>query len=135
MKILVFNQDWFAKEWREMGHEVVTYGCRHDLEVQQSTFVIQVQHVLESLPADFSPDVLVFHDNSMPVTVLGLEQVEIPTVFLSVDVHHHHEVHKYLSFIFDIHEVQALIICSVQVIPSEKKSRLPPSNFKTTSEK
>jgi hypothetical protein len=50
----------------------------------------------------FSPDRIVVHDNSSPICVVGLEDTQIPTVFYSVDAHHHCHYHKYLAGSFDL---------------------------------
>ena len=33
MNILLFNQDWFAEEFRSLGHHVVTAGTRAHMQV------------------------------------------------------------------------------------------------------
>src|SRR5690606_12209245 len=41
------------------------------------------------------------HDNSAPIIVDGLEEVEVPTLFYSIDTHHHYDFHRYLAHVFD----------------------------------
>lgn len=60
-----------------------------------------INSLLHSLPNGFSPDRIVWHDNSAPVTVLGMEECEIPSVMYSVDTHHHHVLHSYVASSFD----------------------------------
>lgn len=98
MKILLINQDWFAAEWRAQGHEVVVASASPEHDIQFSAPLV----TLESLCARFKPDRIIVHDNSAPVMVVGLEDTSIPTVFYSVDAHHHTHYHKYLAGTFDL---------------------------------
>lgn len=101
MKILVLNQKWFVDEWRSLGHDVLTYGMRRDLDVYSDTPFIHIDSIVRTLPNNFVPDVIVYLDNSMPMFVRGIEQSEIPSLFYSVDAHHHIDQHKYWSLMFD----------------------------------
>jgi hypothetical protein len=101
VKILIFNQDWFAAELRELGHEVVTCGFEHHLDHKIPCGLNQISTVLSEL-AGFAPDVILWHDNSMPSLLMaGLEECPIPTVLYSVDTHHHAGLHSYIAGIFD----------------------------------
>src|SRR5262249_2486747 len=53
------------------------------------------------LDRSFSPDFVVWYDNSAPVWMLGLDETDIPTIFYSVDVHHHLHLHRELFRVFD----------------------------------
>lgn len=97
----MFNQDWFAAEWRAAGHDVRTIGFAEHLDVRAKTPLLHIDTIIKNHIPDFVPDRIVFHDNSAPITVLGLDETQIPTVFYSVDTHHHVEYHKYLAHLFD----------------------------------
>ncbi len=101
MKILLLNQDWFATELRSFGHSVLTCGITPQLEHRLSSPIIPFNDLLASLPGGFKPDVVVWHDDSAPVTYPGIEDAEIPTVFYSVDTHHHWDLHARLAYCFD----------------------------------
>lgn len=101
MNILVLNQDWFVTEWRELGHNVLTCGQRNDLEYRYTEPCIHVDTLVKQLPNGFTPDVIVYLDNSMPLMMQGLDETAIPTLFYSVDAHHHAAVHRYWANIFD----------------------------------
>lgn len=101
MKILVCNQLWFVDEWRAAGHEVVSCGLRNDMDVRFSNPLLHIDSVLDLIPGRFQPDVIVYFDNSMPICISGLDETEIPTLFYSVDAHHHVDVHKHLGLVFD----------------------------------
>jgi hypothetical protein len=101
MKILLLNQSWLAEELRALGHEVVTCGHIPTLQVHIPKRVIPIQEVLTSL-GGFSPDVLVFLDDSMPALLMsGLDTCDIPSVFFSVDTHQHLEAHRSIAPLFD----------------------------------
>lgn len=100
MNILLVNQNWFAEELRELGHRVLTYGRTDLMEIQQEKFLTTWSEVKAALPADFVPELLIVHDNSLPVLITELETIDIPSVFYSVDTHHHLSFHKYLGLVF-----------------------------------
>jgi len=98
MKILLINQDWFAEEWRAQGHEVVVASASPTSDIKFNNVVVHLSALLEQ----FTPDRIIVHDNSSPIMVVGLEDTEIPTVFYSVDAHHHSHYHKYVAGAFDL---------------------------------
>ena len=101
MKILIFNQDWFAAEFRELGHEVVTCGSEPHLEHRIPGRTHHINSVITSLNG-FEPDVILWHDNSSPSLLIGgFESLDIPAAFFSVDTHHHHLMHSYMAPLFD----------------------------------
>lgn len=101
MKILVFNQDWFVKEWREAGHEVLSCGLASHLDVRFEIPLNHIDSIISLLPNKFNPDVLVFMDNSAPLMVAGLEEISTPAIFYSVDTQHHFDLHGILYGVFD----------------------------------
>lgn len=101
MNILCFNQCWFKEEWEEDGDKVYTvgFGDHFDYHLDEIT---HINSVLKKLPQSFgTPDVIVCFDNSSPIYVFGLEDINIPTFFYAVDTHQHLELHTYLSNCFD----------------------------------
>lgn len=101
MNILLLNQDWFANELRSFGHSVLTCGVTPQLDYRMPSQLIHFKDLLRSLPGGFAPDVIVWLDDSAPVTYIGIENSDIPTVFYSVDTHHHWDLHSRLSHCFD----------------------------------
>lgn len=101
MNILLLNQTWFADELRAMGHAVLTCGTSYHLEHQLQGALHHIDGVLASLPGGFKPDRIVWLDNSAPVTIMGLEDCDIPILFYSVDTHHHYDLHSHLAECFD----------------------------------
>lgn len=101
MKILVLNQDWFVPELRARGHEVLTCGTPGHLDLKLTAPFLHIDTLLRTLEPTFQPDVLLVLDNSSPLMLAGLDELKIPSVFYSVDTHHHAHLHKYLAFVFD----------------------------------
>jgi glycosyltransferase involved in cell wall biosynthesis len=101
VKILLLNQDWFATELRDMGHEVVVCGIGDHMEVRLASTMYHIDHILGEFLNGFAPDVMVWLDNSAPLLIIGLEHCGIPMIFYSVDTQHHHELHSLLAHAFD----------------------------------
>ncbi|NLF25631.1 MAG: glycosyltransferase family 1 protein [Deltaproteobacteria bacterium] len=101
MKLLLINQDWFADEFRAAGHEVLTCGVREHLQVRLTQPFEPIHNLIARLPGGFRPDRLIVYDESAPILISGVEDSEVPSLFYSVDIHHHFNVHKYLGHVFD----------------------------------
>lgn len=101
MKIIIFNQNWFAVELRQLGHEVITCGFEPHLEFQIPRRMNNIADVLSNIGGP-KPDAIIWHDNSMPVLLMsGLDTCEVPTILYSVDTHHHHDIHSFIAPLFD----------------------------------
>ena len=70
MKILIFNQDWFAAEFRELGHQVITCGSDPHMEYRIPFMMNTLSGVLSQLQG-FEPDVIIWHDNSLPTFLMA----------------------------------------------------------------
>lgn len=101
MRILELHAPYFRARWRR-EHEVLAWGpdAHHDLrQTQPATRLVDV---LATLPAGWTPDLIVLGDDSRPLAVLGLEDAPCPLVFLSVDAHHHGLWHAPLACAADV---------------------------------
>lgn len=94
MKILLLNQHWFANEWREAGHTVISCGRYPYLDVHIPGNVFHIDDILLSCLKGFEPDRIVIFDDSHPLSISGLNEVEVPLFFYSVDTQHHFERHR-----------------------------------------
>lgn len=102
LSILLINQTWFAEELRTLGHKVITAGwtdAKYDVLLKKAGLTIA--DLCSYLPRGFRPDRVVYLDNSGPLGILGLEDLNIPSLFYSVDAHHHHTWHPHFSGVFD----------------------------------
>ena len=102
MNILIINQDWFAEPLRAQGHTVLTCSVLKGHDVQITRVLPHINELLADECNGFTPDAVVVLDNSSPLPVVGIEELEIPTLFYSVDAQHHAEFHKYLTRMFDV---------------------------------
>lgn len=126
MNILIFNQNWFADVYRQMGHTVWTCGLASHLDYQLSTPLVHIDTIIKEFIGGMQPDVILIHDNSAPIVVDGLAESKIPIVFYSVDIHHHAELHEYLSHVVDymfvaqrdyVSELRKKASCPVEWLP------------------
>lgn len=101
MRILLLNQNWFADEWRKAGHTVISCGRYPYLDVHIPDKVFHIQDVLTDYFSGFEPDRIVIYDDSSPITFAGLDDLEVPLFFYSVDTHHHFEMHRELRAAVD----------------------------------
>lgn len=103
LSVVMLNQDWLAAELRASGHQVVTAGLGKDrLDVNFGAPEVSAQKLFESLPPGFTPDCLLWWDDSALPWLTGIENINLPTVFFSVDAHHHHEWHNHFGSMFDL---------------------------------
>ncbi len=84
-----------------MGHEVISVGSSKHLELVLNQPMTHIDALLKLLPNGFTPDRIVWHDNSAPIGILNLENCDIPSVMYSVDTHHHHIAHTHAAGLFD----------------------------------
>jgi|GEM_PF-1662537 len=95
-------QTWFADVWRRHGHEVVTAGLKDHFDYKIDSHLRHIDDVIQKCGLTGNPDVIIYSDDSYPVSVTGLERTSIPTIFYSVDAHHHLSWHKYFAAMFDL---------------------------------
>lgn len=106
LNILMLNHYHLASEFRNLGHEVFTVGLANPPKnipwdaVVNSSF-ISIDEILEALPAWFKPTHILYHDNSHPPHIYGLETCKIPTIFYAVDTHIHTIWQKMFGLGFD----------------------------------
>lgn len=102
LNILVLNQTWFVDELRSLGHRVVSAGWTdRDFDIQFKFPATPFNEILKTLPSGFKPERIVYLDDSGPLSVMGLSDVNVPTLFYSVDAHHHSWWHGPFCAVFD----------------------------------
>ena len=100
LTILLLNHLWLAPELRARGHQVITASWIHDNADIKFKRYSTLEDLLPLLKVQ--PDRIVYYDDSHLPSVLGLESASVPTVFYSVDAHHHHSWHRYFAECFDL---------------------------------
>ncbi len=100
--ILLVNQTWFAAELRAAGHNVVTAGWAHDGFDLRFNRLSELNDVLGRLPDGFHLDRIVYFDDSYSASLVGLEGLPVPSIFYSIDAHHHWHWHAWFGALFDL---------------------------------
>jgi hypothetical protein len=102
LSVLLCNQNWFAPQLCERGHKVVTAGPPgRGFDIAYSHPSCSLQSVLAALPSGFKPDRFVYFDDSGPIWLTGLEALDVPSLFYSIDAHHHSNWHRHFAAAFD----------------------------------
>lgn len=102
LSILVFNHAWLVEELRSFGHKVLSVGwSSRELDIRYESPAVPIEKILKMLPRTFVPDCLLYLDDSGPVAALDLEHAPFPTMFYSIDAHHHMHWHKHFGRLFD----------------------------------
>ncbi len=101
LKILLLHQSWLAPELRSRGHQVTVAGYGQGVDLRLEGPGGSIDEILDFFPTANKPDCIVYHDDSRPLSILGLETVDIPTLLYAVDTHHHLSWHMYLARAFD----------------------------------
>lgn len=100
MKLLLLNQDWCADEFRASGHDVRVVRVGETDTGVSIPPMIHVDQITDFLDG-FRPDRIVVFDNSSPLMVRGFDTTNTPSVFYAVDTHHHFEMYRYLTHLFE----------------------------------
>ncbi len=98
MKILVLGHSFFIN-YLPVEKEVINVGFYDYHKIKLKKAIYKIEYILSLLP--WKPDLIFLVDDSFPITYIGLEKVEIPTVIYAVDSHIH-PWHLYYAHIFDV---------------------------------
>ncbi len=100
--LLLINQPWLREEFTELGYTVTTAGVgdNRGLDITISDIGTDIEVIFQLLPE--LPDGIILFDDSSTLKIFGLERLEIPCIFYSVDGHHHWRWHRYFSALFDL---------------------------------
>jgi Glycosyl transferases group 1 len=101
MRILELHAPYFQDLWRR-EHDVLAWGSDPACALRADAPVSYLDDVLRQAPPGWTPDVILFGDDSRVLRVLGLEDAPCPLVMLSVDAHHHSAWHAPLGSAFDV---------------------------------
>ena len=114
---MLVNQPWLVDELRGLGHQVLTAGwvnAAFDIPFSAPT---PVGTILDRLPGDFHLNRIVYYDDSNPPRLLSLDSLPCPSIFYSVDTHHHCEWHTQFAYAFD-----AILLAQKDYLKDFKKS-------------
>jgi Glycosyl transferases group 1 len=95
MNLLLIGQTWFSEEFKTLGVNVTTVGKSKNFDVILTHTFTSLHAIIEGLPS--RPDAIIFYDDSAPLPLTHFADVAIPTLFYSVDTHHHHVLHRIIG--------------------------------------
>ncbi len=98
MNFLVLGQPYFLPFLNKVN-KIFTVGFYDYNNIKLKKAVYKIDYILSLI--DWKPDLIFLGDDSFPITYIGLEKVEIPTVWYAVDSHIH-PWHLFYANIFDI---------------------------------
>jgi hypothetical protein len=107
MKILSLGTYLFAPAWRDLGHTVKVVADfdlpRHPDTLRYNFFDApdECEPFVKSLVESFRPDIIFQGDHSRPLIHCGLETIEIPKAWISIDTHLHGAWHRHYGTLFD----------------------------------
>lgn len=102
MNIVLLNQNWLRAELQERGHTVISAGWMSHLYDITIPWGSTAEDCIKSVRNYFEPDIFVYYDNSSLPTILDIENLQYPKVFISVDTFHHLSWHSDFSNFFNI---------------------------------
>lgn len=102
LSILQINHTWLRDELRALGHRVLAVGLgNNEYDHCIGAIGLSWEEISARLPGDFDPDCIIYYDNSGTPWFTGIERIQAPIAFYSVDTHHHHAWHAFFSTLFD----------------------------------
>lgn len=123
--ILLLNQTWFADELRAYGYNVATLGGSYKFDFQVPAPLPPIKTLLSFVSSKFKPDLIIYHDDSAQATCTGFGELDIPSIFYSVDTHHHCQWHSYFARGFDLVVVAQKDFLSKVAVQNENAHWLP----------
>jgi hypothetical protein len=107
VKILSIGTPLFSSHWRSAGHRVLViadialpaHGDNRSFDFfsYPQTCAQRVQNVVD----EFHPDIVFQGDHSTLLIHLGLEAIDLPKVWYSIDAHLHSRWHKHYAALFN----------------------------------
>ena len=101
MNILLLGFPVLKSAFVECGHEVLTCTTDQTGDVWISEFPVAIDEVLNALPQGWQPDLIFLMDESTEPMFLGLEGLDIPLAWYTIDSHLHLHWHKAYAAVFD----------------------------------
>lgn len=127
MNILLLGYPALTSAFQELGHDVLTCTTDQAGDVWVPTFPVPIEHVLQALPSGWSPDFVFLMDESTEPMYLGLERLEVPTAWYTLDAHLHLHWHKAYAAVFDfVFVAQRDYVASYEFDPDRQTVRWLP---------
>ena len=101
MKILLLGFPVLKSAFLECGHDVKTCTTDQRGDIWIEEFPVSINQVLEALPSQWNPDLVLLMDESTEPMFLGLEHLPIPLAWYTIDSHLHLHWHQLYAAVFD----------------------------------
>ena len=101
MNILLLGFPVLKSAFVECGHDVVTCTTDQTGDVWIAEFPVAIDEVLAALPQGWEPDLILLMDESTEPMFLGLEGLDIPLAWYTIDSHLHLHWHQSYAAVFD----------------------------------
>ena len=101
MKILLLGFPVLKSAFLECGHDVRTCTTDQRGDVWIEEFPVSIDRVFEALPIGWNPDLVLLMDESTEPMFLGLEHLQTPVAWYTIDSHLHLHWHRSYAAVFD----------------------------------
>ncbi|RMH36206.1 MAG: hypothetical protein D6690_07050 [Nitrospirae bacterium] len=102
MNILILGFPILKLAFEQLGHSVKTCTTDGAGDLWVPEFPTTMDQLMKTLPLQWSPDAIVLMDESTAPMYLGLERLEMPVLWYTIDSHLHLHWHRAYSAVFDI---------------------------------
>jgi len=121
MNILVIGNPYLVSALRE-EHAVVTVGMGNDYDLTADSFFCDIEKdILQKLPSQFGPDLILLFEGPQQLFPLGLERISIPLGWHVMDSHVNESWHFDYAHLFDFIFVSQKDFCDRY----EKETQVP----------
>ena len=101
MKILLLGFPVLKNAFLRHGHDVLTCTTDQGGDIWIDEFPVTIERVLDALPHGWNPDLVLLMDESTEPMYLGLEGLEVPIAWYTIDAHLHLHWHTSYAAVFD----------------------------------
>ena len=119
MNILLLGFPVLKSAFVECGHDVLTCTTDQTGDVWISEFPVAIDQVLSALPQGWQPDLILLMDESTEPMFLGLEVLDIPLAWYTIDSHLHLHWHRSYAAVFDF-----VFVAQKDYVPSYEWDRV-----------
>ncbi len=101
MNVLLLGFPVLKGAFLQCGHDVLTCTTDQSGDIWIDEFPVSINKVLQALPSDWNPDLVMLMDESTEPMFLGLERLDVPLAWYTIDAHLHLDWHKSYTSVFD----------------------------------
>ena len=101
MNVLLLGFPVLKAAFLQCGHDVLTCTTDQSGDIWIDEFPVSMKKILQALPGDWNPDLVLLMDESTEPMYLGLERLDVPLAWYTIDAHLHLDWHKAYTSVFD----------------------------------